>query len=102
MLMVNLHCRISICSGFIARLVYENTPHAALEQPAEGCTSELEVSSNISLSKRQLKKSPTTAIAVRTNGPWVPGDVRPINSERMNTAEGLFLAEQAKGRTGDK
>lgn len=57
MLMVISHCGISISSGFIALLVCANTRRATLEQLAEGCTSEFEVSSNISLSKRQLKKS---------------------------------------------
>lgn len=79
MLMVISHCDISIGSGFIAFLVCANRRRATLEQLAEGCTSLFEVSSNISLSKRQLKKTQTTAISVRTNGPCVPGDVRPIS-----------------------
>lgn len=63
MLVVISHCGISISSGFIALLVCANTRRATLEQLAEGCTSEFEVSSNIGLSKRQLKKSQTTAIS---------------------------------------
>lgn len=101
MLMGISHGGISISSGVIALLVCANTRRATIEQPAEGCTPEFEVSSKIRLSKRQLKKSQTTAISVRTNGPCVPGDVRPL-PERMNATKGLFLAEQAKGRTGDK
>lgn len=99
MLMVSSHCGISISSGFIALLVCENTRRTTLEQLAEGCTSEFEVSSNISLSKRQLKKSQTTAISVRTNGPCVPGDVRPINRENEHDG-GAVSSRAGKGQEG--
>lgn len=48
MLMVISHCCVSISGGFIALLVCANTRRATLEQLAEGCPSELEVSLNIS------------------------------------------------------
>lgn len=39
---------------------------------------------------------------MRTNGRSMPGDVRPINRENEHDRGAVFLAEQAKGSTGDK
>lgn len=99
MLMGISHGGISISSGVIALLVCANTRRATIEQPAEGCTPEFEVSSKIRLSKRQLKKSQTTAISVRTNGPCVPGDVRPITWENERD-KGAVSSRAGKGQDG--
>lgn len=98
-LMVISHSGVSISSELTAPFVRAKARRATSAQPAEGRTSEFEVSSNVRLSKTQLKKLLPPRRG-RT-APPCPARRGPL-TERMNAMEGLFPAEQAKGRTGDK
>lgn len=65
---------------------------------AEGYTSRYKVSSNISLSEMQLKKSQNTPIMVRTNRFSMPSDVRPIYWENEHDWEPVST-RAGKGQT---
>lgn len=72
-----------------------------LEQPAKGRAAEFQVNSNIRLSIEETLRLRASRRGQMTPRPPSPGEVRPINWENEHDG-GSFLAEQAKGRTGDK
>lgn len=56
---------------------------------------------NIGLSETQSKKAENTSISSRTNGLSGARRCEAPLTERLNTMEGLFLAERAKSGAGD-
>lgn len=94
-------CCMSVGQACLRAQGFTTWLYTCITHLAGGYTSRFKVNSNISLSETQLKKPQNTPITVRTNRSPCPAMWGPL-TERTNTIEGLFLPEQAKGRTDDK